>query len=179
MAEVNARVRAVYQAAFFGIAAVLIFFRLLPVNPGPGSLPGPDLIVLVAFAWVLRRPDFVPVWLVASVMLLADLLFMRPPGLWAAATVLGLEYLRSRAGAWREMGFLAEWGRVALTLFVMVLGTRALLLVLLVDQPAFGLQLIELLMTIGFYPVVVAASRLLFGIRKPSPREFDAAGRPT
>jgi rod shape-determining protein MreD len=46
-------------------------------------------------------------------MLLADLLFLRPPGLWAAIVVLGHEFLRNREQGLRDMPFFVEWGLVA------------------------------------------------------------------
>ena len=45
-------------------------------------LIGPDLLIAFAFAWSLRRPEYVPSLLLALLFLLADLLLQRPPGLW-------------------------------------------------------------------------------------------------
>src|SRR6056297_633829 len=86
-----------YWLLFLAIAAVLFFVQLLPLDLQPGRFPGPDVLLLLAIAWVLRRPDFVPVLLVAAVFLLADILFMRPLGLWTALVVLGMEFLRARS----------------------------------------------------------------------------------
>ncbi|NCU20454.1 rod shape-determining protein MreD, partial [Candidatus Falkowbacteria bacterium] len=46
-------------ALYLAIAAVLLFLRLLPISPGTGGLPGPDLMLALTLAWVLRRPDYV------------------------------------------------------------------------------------------------------------------------
>lgn len=177
MAEVFKPERLARQIIFLALAFGIAFVQLLPLSPGPGGLPGPDLILALSFAWVLRRPDFVPVLLVALVMLVTDFLFLRPPGLWAAITVLGLEFLRAREGAFRDVPFLLEWGMVSVVLTVMTLGRAAVLLIFFVDQPPLGLTLIELILTMMAYPVVVLVSVYLFGLRKAAPGEVDALGR--
>jgi rod shape-determining protein MreD len=139
-------------------------------------MPGPDLLVALAFAWVLRRPDYVPVLIVAAVMLAADFLFMRPPGLWAAITVMGVEFLRNREAGFRDLPFLVEWGMVALLLLGMTLANALVMLVLMVDQPSLGLTLLQLIATIAAYPLVVAMTVFALGLRRAAPGEVDDRG---
>ena len=68
------------RAAFVGISLLIMFFHLLPLETTPRRWAAPDLLVCLCFAWALRRPDYVPALAVAGVMLLADLMFQRPPG---------------------------------------------------------------------------------------------------
>ena len=56
MIAVLRRRRIVGTAAYIGIGLAVLFFQLMPLNPGQPGLPGPDLILCVTFAWVLRRP---------------------------------------------------------------------------------------------------------------------------
>ncbi|MEL7116204.1 MAG: rod shape-determining protein MreD, partial [Pseudomonadota bacterium] len=99
------RFGATYAALVFG----LMLIHLVPLSVGPGRIPGPDLLICITLAWVLRRPHYVPVLLVAALFLMADILFMRPLGLYAALVVLAVEFLRARAGQTREQTFPAEW----------------------------------------------------------------------
>ncbi len=177
MAETLLLRRLLWQGVFLGLCATVVFLHLLPLGGTAEGLPGPDILVLMAFAWVLRRPDYVPVFLVAGVMLLADLLFLRPPGLWGAIAVLGHEFLRNREPGLRDLPFLVEWGLVASLLLVMTLGEALVLLVAGVDQPRLGLTLVELIVTILAYPVVVAVTVLAFGLRRAAPGEVDQRGR--
>lgn len=177
MAEAAFLRRLLWQTVFVCLCALVVFVHLLPVGRAAGSLPGPDLLVLFAFAWVLRRPDYVPVFLVAGVMLLADFLFLRPPGLWAAIVVLGHEFLRNREQGLRDLPLFVEWGLVALLLLAMTLGEALALLLAAVDQPRLGLTLFELIVTILAYPVVVAVTVFVFGLRRAAPGEVDELGR--
>jgi rod shape-determining protein MreD len=177
MAEAIATRRLVWRTAFLALAVFVIFVGLLPLGDGAGGVPAPDLLVAIALAWAARRPEYVPVLLVATVMLLADFLFMRPPGLWAAIAVLGVEFLRNREQGFRDLPFLVEWGLVALLLLAMTLANAVVLLVLMVDQPTLGLTLLQLIATILAYPLVVAVTVFAFGLRRAAPGEVDDRGR--
>lgn len=167
----------VYRGLFVLSAAVLLFVRLLPLESVAGGWPGPDLVLVLTLAWVLRRPDYVPVLLIAGVVLLEDLLLMRPPGLWSALVVLASEFLRNRATATREYSFLLEWAIVGITVTATVLGYRLLLAISMLPQVSLAQTMVQLAITLLCYPVVVAVSRLAFGVRKPATGEVDGFGR--
>ncbi|WP_135504388.1 rod shape-determining protein MreD [Roseovarius aestuariivivens] len=164
------------RATYLGLALLIVFLSLLPLQTLPRGWAGPDFIVAITFAWVLRRPEFVPPWLVAAVLLLADLMFHRPPGLWAALVLVGAETLRARHIGLRDLTFAVEWVSVATTLVAITLGYRVILAVLLVDQAPLGLSLMQMVMTLLVYPVVVILSQTLLGVRKLAPGDLDALG---
>jgi rod shape-determining protein MreD len=176
MAEAAASRRIAWRSVFVALALLIAFVRLLPLGDGGGGVPGPDLLVALALAWAIRRPDYVPTLLVAAVMLVADFIFMRPPGLWAAITVLGVEFLRNREAGFRDLPFLVEWGTVALLMLAMTLANGFVLLVLMVDQPTLGLTLLQLIATILAYPLVVAVTVFALGLRRVAPGEVDDMG---
>ncbi len=176
MAEVIVTRNWRHRAVFLGLAFIVIFARLLPLDSGPGQLPGPDLLVCLAFAWVLRRPDYVPVTMIAAVILTTDILFMRPLGLWTACVVLGSEFLRAREPFSRDLPFMLEWMVVGTVIAAMTLGYVLTLAIFAVDQPALGLTLIQMIATIVAYPFVVLFSARLLGLRKIPPGAVDQLG---
>ena len=131
----------------------------------------------VTFAWVLRRPHYLPTALIAAVFLLTDFLYMRPPGLWTALVVLAVERLRMREAALREQPLLVELGTVAAVMVVLHLAAFVLLLVFGVPQAAFGLMLLQLIATLVAYPMVVILAQMVFKVHKLSPVDFDAGRR--
>ncbi len=178
MAEGNvAANRWLYGLAYFAVMAVFMLFQILPIETGPGRVPGPDLMVGLTFAWVLRRPRYAPTPLIALVFLIADLLFMRPPGLWTALVVVAVEVLRAREAGSREQPFPFEWALVAGTLLAITLADWLILAVFMVDRAGIGLVLLQFLATVFAYPLIVLALRLIFGVRKMAPGEVDALGR--
>lgn len=157
-----------YRALFIVLAALIAFIQLLPIDVGPGHLPGPDVLLLITLAWTIMRPEIVPVPLVAAVFFMADLLFMRPPGLWTALVLLGCEFLRSRRILLRNTSFVIEWLLVAGVVAAQFIANALILGIFLVPQPAPGLTVIGMLFTIGVYPLVVILAGRAFGLSKPS-----------
>lgn len=166
-----------YWGIFAGLAVVSVFWRMLPLPGAAVSLPGPDLLLCLVLAWVLRRPDYMPALLVAAVFLIEDLLLMRPPGLWALIVLGGAEFLRARQPLMRELPFLLEWAMVGAVIVAMWMAERLVLGIVMVPQPALGGSLVQLAATLAAYPPVVLASHVALRVRKPATGEVDALGR--
>lgn len=158
------------------IFLLILFIKILPLNVMAGRWPGPEWLIAFAYAWVLRRPDYIPALLLAALLLMSDFIFMRPPGLSAALGVLGLEFLRSRSQFSRDLPFVVEWVMVGGVLTAISVINRVVLSIFVVAQPNFGLDLIQLVVTILFYPLIVAISTYILGVRKVAPGEVDQLG---
>ena len=165
-----------HRLMFLALAAAVAFVQLLPLDMGPGQFPGPDVLMLLAFSWVIMRPDYVPVSLIAAVFFAADLLFMRPPGLWTALVVIGTEFLRVRSFTLRDTPFLLEWALVAGVITAVFIANALLLGIFGVTQAGFGLTLIGLGATILAYPLVVILAGRAVGLKKIAPGEVDRLG---
>ena len=166
-----------YRGIFLALAVGIMFLRLLPLGSDAGQLPGPDLLLSVMLAWVMRRPDYLPVVMIAAIVMLEDVVLMRPPGLWTALVVLATEFLRSRAALTRELSFAVEWMLIAGLMVGLLLAYRLFFAVAFLPQPAFGFAMTQTLWSILCYPVVVMASRLILDLRKPAMGELDALGK--
>lgn len=166
-----------YRAVFLAVLLVLVFVHLLPVSALPRGWPGPDLIFALVFAWLMRRPEYLPVWFIAGIALLLDLLFQRPPGLWAAVIVIATEGLRSRTAGTVELPFLAEWAAFAGTLLAMLLVYHGVLWTTSSDIVRIGLVGIAFAQTVLLYPVVVAFTHFALGVRRADPGSVEQMGR--
>ena len=176
MAETVHASRFAHVGYFLFLAAVIAFVQLLPLPDSAGGVPGPDVLLLVACCWGLRRPDLLPTPIVAAVFLLADVLFMRPLGLWAGLVVIAFEFLRSRSTAWRELNFLLEWAMVTGIIVSVSFANAAVLAIFVVDQPSLGMTLLRLIATIAFYPVVAFILMRTIGLYKLAPGAVDRLG---
>ena len=164
------------RAVFPALALLYIFFHLLPLDTVPRQWAPPDLLVAMAMAWSLRRPDYVPTVLLAVTLLLADLMFQRPPGLLALLVLLGCEFLKPRALTHRDATFVAEWISVGLVLAAITVLNRLALSLVSVQQAPFGLILIQMLLTIAVYPLVVLVSQSILGVRRMTSAELETLG---
>jgi rod shape-determining protein MreD len=160
--------RALYLAA----AGVLILAGLVPIGGAPRTLPPPEALFALTLAWVARRPREVPALSVAAVFLLADLLFMRPPGLHALAVVAAAEWLRAHPT--RAGDPLGEWGRAGAAILVAGLAEQAALALTLTDGPPLGPALARSALTAAVYPVAALLVWTVFGARRPPRGETEA-----
>lgn len=176
MAEVSATKSHGMRLCFVALCGLVVFFRLLPLDTMTRNWAPPDLLIALAMAWSLRRPDYVPALLLAAVFLTADMLFHRPPGLLALLAVLGCEFLQSRTHPQYETTFAAEWLSVALTVTAITMANRFTLSMFAVEQAPLSLSMIEMLATILIYPLVALFTQSVLGIRKLSAAEAEALG---
>ena len=176
MAEVAQPRNWIGRAIFAGLAALVIFVQLLPLQTLPPNWAGPDLLLAMTVVWVSRRPEHVPLLLVAGLFLLADMMFQRPPGLMAALILLLTEFLRARTATFRSLAFGLEWGTVAIGIAVVTLANRLILMMLLLPPAPLGLTLSQMVLTILAYPVVAVLAFAALGIRRATPGEFTTFG---
>lgn len=165
------------RAAFLALAILIIFFHLLPLDTTPTRWAGPELLLCFACAWSLRRPEYVPAIGLAAAFFLSDLLLQRPPGLLAALALIGCENLKSRGRNLRDASFAMEWFTVSMIIAAILLANRIILAIALADVPRLSLSISELGMTLLFYPLVVAVTHWLMGVRKTAPGDLDALGQ--
>lgn len=176
MNELTAAHRWIKAITFVVLALGIIFMRLLPLDTLPARWVLPDLLMAFTFAWAVRRPEYVPMVMLAVVFLTADLLLQRPPGLWAALMLLASEYLKGQTHRLRVTGFPVEWATVAGMILAVTLGDRLVLTLLLVEMPGLGLALMQMVLTIILYPVVAGITHAFMGVRKSTPGDIDTLG---
>jgi len=177
MAERSPRVEVwAGRGAFVLMAFALIFVTMLPLSTLPRAWAAPDLLLAVTFAWAARRPDFVPVLLVAGVFLLFDLLYGRPPGLWTGLVLLATEALRVRSHDLRAVPYLLEWATVAVAVIAVFMSYRLVFSLTALPQVPLVPHMFQMIGTVLCYPVVTFLSYLLAGVRRPAPGEVDALG---
>ena len=194
MMDGASRVVWLHRVVFVVLALMFLFFRLLPMAHSEASgcvedaswcnamvwlarMPGPDLLVCIIFAWTMRRPDYLPVLLIAAVVLLEDLVLLRPPGLWTALVVVASEFVRSRVALTRELNFGVEWLLVSAMMLGMVFIYRLAFGMVFLPQPPFGFAMVQVAWSILCYPVVVFLSRVTLDLYKPAMGEVDGYGR--
>ena len=164
-----------YRALFCVLAIALTFHALLPFGAGEGGAPGPETIVCLIAAWVLRRPDYVPVWLILPVLLLDDALLQRPLGLWTLIVLVLSEHLRRRVDPAEAMPVASEAALVAGGIAAAFAANHLVLILLLAQTPPLAGQVLHAVATIVFYPVVALVSHLI-GVRRLAPGELDSLG---
>lgn len=156
----------------------LMMSALLPFSTMPPVWAGPDLLLAITLLWVMRRPDLVPLPVIALSWFIADILMQRPPGLVTALILLATEALRRRNVQLRALPLILEWLTASAVVIAITLGYRIVLALLVTSQAPLGLSLMRMVMTLLAWPVVALVARFVFGITRPAPGEVDALGKP-
>ncbi|WBU61024.1 rod shape-determining protein MreD [Paracoccus albus] len=172
MNDIVKRRKIVATAGYIGIGLVALFFRLMPLNPGEPGLPGPDIMLALTLAWVLRRPDQLPVAIIVALSLIGDFLLDRPIGLWSFFVLVATEMLRPRSQRWADQAFVFEWMRVGALIGLMLIGYRLIMMLFLLPVPPLAPVMLQWLATVAAYPVVVLALHMI-GIRRLSAAEIE------
>lgn len=181
----------VWVALIFVLLGVAVwFFRLLPLQglgnpdlaPGQTGLtsstwPAPDIMLVITLAWVVRRPDLLPTWLVVGYFFFEDILLLRPPGLWALLVLGATEFLRQRNQSLRGLVFWLEYPLIVALILGMFVLNRMILGIVMVPQAPLGLSLAQFVGTVALYPVAVAFLHFVLGLRKPATGEVDNLGQ--
>lgn len=166
----------VMRLAFSFLVLTILFLHLLPLQTATGGLIWPDFVLCFAMAWSVRRPEYVPAVLLAVVFLLSDLLLQRPPGLWAMFALIACEKMKSQSRGLRDATLVAEMVSVAMWIIGVSIAYRVILAIFVVDGIPIGPAAVQILVTVMTYPLVVAASHGLFGVRKAAPNELGSKG---
>jgi rod shape-determining protein MreD len=154
------------RVLYFAIGMVGIFIMLTPITMAPSTFFWPEVMLLIAFALIIRNPIFAPFWLIGFVVLIGDMLLARPLGLGAFTAVLATEFLRRNRPAFVEMLFLGEWFSIALLLLATGILRTFLLAITLAESVPFWGFVTQLGLSILAYPVVVGIVVLVFKARK-------------
>lgn len=168
------------RAAFVLLTLAILFANLLPLKTSaPTHWAGLDLLLVFAMAWSVRRPDYVPIVILALLFLLADFLLQRPPGLWALLTLMACERLRGQAHILRDAGAATEYLNVSALIIGVYLLNRLILGLVIVDLPPLGLYLLQMIATLAAYPFAVFLTHVLMGVRKLAPSDGRIGGTGT
>ena len=168
--------RLAYRSLFLVLCGSLIFIKLLPLSTMPSSFPSPDLLFVFTAVWIMRRPNFAPVWLIVPLALLADFLFLRPPGLWAAISLVGYEFLRNKRLGPSEIPVIGEIPLAAGCFVVMFVVYAVVLMTFGVPTPGFLPSVFHILMTIAVYPIAIVVTHFIFRVRRQRPGDLDDEG---
>jgi len=148
--------------AGLGLAAVQS--ALIPLAPGSGLVP-PDLLYCLIVAWALRDPATVPLWLVVTLGLFADVMLSRPLGLGALGLVLAAEVARGIGAHPRGMPFLLEWLSAVAGFAIILAGTHLVLRLSFAEPPSGLASAHYLAATAIAYPIIAMVVARGVGLR--------------
>lgn len=150
------------------ISLLFILWLIAPQNPLSQALPTPEFLFCFTLAIILRRPEVLPVILIAIVFLFCDVLFNRPIGLWTAIVIIISEFAKTQYWRYKGSNFVTAWFFISFLSSVGIFLYMIVLNLLLVPQANFWQYLIWALITILIYPIMFCLSFLIVGFDNQS-----------
>ena len=166
-----------YRAGFVALGLLFVLWSIVPFDMSAGAIPRPDVFYCITMVYIIRKPEWVPVWSVFAVFFLRDILTQAPLGLFTLLVVLGTEVVRANLQAFREYIFGLEWLWIGAIFVAMTLVQQVVLALMLAQTPRLLDQLYLIIFTVAAYPVTVGAMKYGFGFTRPRPGELDAWGK--
>lgn len=176
MIEPAVSARLAYRSLFLLCCIGVVFVKLLPLSTQPASIPGPDLLFCLIAVWVMRNPLWAPVLIIVVVQLFADILFLRPLGLWSALSLVAFEFLRQHSLGQSDISFLREVFLVSITFVGLVLLNAMVFSAFGIPHASAKLTVLHIVVTLLCYPLVFLATHYLLGVRRAKPGERDTGG---
>ncbi|MEM8980858.1 MAG: rod shape-determining protein MreD [Pseudomonadota bacterium] len=154
-----------YWLLYLLICSGIFFVELLPLQTQPGDWSRGDPLVPLTMAWMLRRPDYLPLSLAACMFFLGDLLLQRPPGLFAGLALMGCLFLRARGAELRRASRGVEFAFAAGAIIAIYVAYRLILFATFLPAPSLSAAASELVFTLLYYPIFIVLIGPALGLR--------------
>lgn len=166
-----------YRAGIAVLGLLVVLWSILPFNMNAGTLPPPDILFCFTMAYIIRKPELMPVRSILVVFFLRDVLTQAPLGLFTLSMVLASEAVRTNLQAFRGYSFGKEWMWIGTIFATITILQKLILEITFTQAPDLDELIYQILFTVGIYPVAAGALKFGFGFKRPPPGEFDAFGK--
>jgi rod shape-determining protein MreD len=147
--------------AFFAIIATLV-----PVGTAPGSIVGPNF-VLISFAfWLIRRPSLVTPIAVFVIGAVLDCARAGPFGLELFVLLLVTQILRTYSERWPVYSLHDELLRFSLTAAAFEILCWSLLTVTFAQTPDLRVMIGRWAITVALYPPLMLVQKFVSGVHR-------------
>ena len=137
------------------IVMLLILFQTMPIHTSIDQFAMPDMLLVITFVWVMRRPDVMGPLLITIAFLFADMILQRPPGLWTLTALCSSMFLRSRTIYFKEVIFFYEWLMIGIVVIICFIAQQFLLLFTFLPTHDLVLLVKQAFFTIMLYPIFI------------------------
>ena len=90
--------------------------------------------------------------------------------------LIACEQMKKQSRSLRDASLATELVSAALWIVGIGIAYRLVLAILLVEVPQLSPALIQIVVTVLAYPLVVAVTHAVMGVRKPAPGDIDGKG---
>ncbi|MBL6856101.1 MAG: hypothetical protein ISQ88_06980 [Rhodobacteraceae bacterium] len=167
-----------FQRTVYSVISLLFIIWLIsPQNSLPQAIPAPEFLLCLTLVVILRKPEVLPVILIAIIFLFCDFLFSRPVGLWSGIVIILTEFTKAQYWRYKGSNFVTTW---LFSSFVIAFGIGTYILILIlfvVPHTNLSQYLVWVLITIFSYPIMFCLSFLVVRSDKKNYQDRVLGGR--
>ena len=135
-----------------------MFLLVAPVSPTNFDLEFstnvyPDLLTCLVFAILINRPKLFPSYIILLIYMLADIILMKPIGLYCALMFVATELIRKNNKTIRKETFLMHWFIFFSCLLVVQILYISIHKLFFMPSPQFIIFTKQFVLTMCFYPL--------------------------
>ncbi|MDA1237423.1 MAG: hypothetical protein O3A15_00570 [Proteobacteria bacterium] len=164
--------RWMYYLIYILICITIISLQLQPLKIIANEIFWPDFIFMFTTVWLLRRPQYLPFFLIISVHFISDLLLFKPIGLWSAISIVGYEFIRRLALSQRVLKMSEELLLVSIVFTFLTCTLIGFQFIFKINNIPLSMMGYRIFFTIALYPGVVLFTHYLLSVRWPHPSDF-------
>ena len=132
-----------------------VLFQTLPTHTSLYQFYMPDILLVITFVWIMRRPDVMDPILITLAFLFADMILQRPPGIWTLIALCATMFLRSRSMYFKEIIFFYEWLIIAIVIIFSFTAHHFVLILTFLPTHNLKLLAMQAFLTIMLYPIFI------------------------
>ena len=164
--------RWMYHLIYILICVIIISLQIQPLKIISNEIFWPDFIFMFTTAWLLRRPKYLPFFLIISVHFISDMLLFKPIGLWSAISIIGYEFIRRQALSQRVLKMSEELLLVSIVFTFLMCTLIGFQFIFAINNIPLSMVGYRICFTIVLYPGVVLFTHYLLSIRRAHPSDF-------
>ncbi|PQM56790.1 MAG: hypothetical protein CML39_02515 [Rhodobacteraceae bacterium] len=139
---------------FLLLGAIVIIIPIAPISAEPTIIEIPDTLICLIFSWLVLDQKSAPLLSILFLCLLADILWMRPIGLWPMFILLASELVRHYRLRIVNQSTLVKFFCFLLFFSIINTGVKLLSLVVALKPLDFMIWLKYFLFTVLLFPIV-------------------------
>ncbi len=137
---------------FLGFIAIIL--PTAPISIVPTIIESPDILICLIFSWLIYDPKSASVWSILILCLFADILWLRPIGLWPMAVLIATELTRNFRLRIKNQSHLIKFILFVMFFCVVNMGVKVVSLLGALKSLDFVVWLKYFLVTILSFPIV-------------------------
>ena len=156
----------IYTTKYIFLGFFILSVQILPLPIIQQEILWPDLLFLSTSGWLIRRPNYLPIFIIFLVHIVADIILLRPIGLWSGLSLIIFVFIKWRISRTKAIFKFGQELVFVISLFTLLIITNMFFQsIFRIVNPPLIMILLQLTFAIIIYPLVIFSLHYVLGVR--------------